>query len=63
MYMRFGACNVGSMYRASSLRAVAGEILDMLDLVGVQRSDGTEVAPNQQANIRFSMERGMIITN
>jgi hypothetical protein len=26
-----------------------------------RRSDGTQVAPNQQANIRFSMERGMRI--
>jgi hypothetical protein len=34
-----------------------------LDLVGVMRSDGTEVAPNQQANIHFSMERGMTVMN
>jgi hypothetical protein len=28
-----------------------------------RRSDGTEVAPNQQANINFSMVRGMRIVN
>jgi hypothetical protein len=34
-----------------------------LDLVGVQGSDWTEVATNQQANIHFSLERGMRIMN
>jgi hypothetical protein len=34
-----------------------------LDLVEYRRSDGTEVALNQQANIHFSMERGMRIMN
>jgi endonuclease/exonuclease/phosphatase family metal-dependent hydrolase len=33
------------------------------DLVGVQEVNGTEVAPNQQANIHFSMERRMRIMN
>jgi hypothetical protein len=34
-----------------------------LDLVEYRRSDGTEVALNRQANIPFSMERGMRIMN
>jgi hypothetical protein len=52
------------MYRAGSFRAVAEEISKYkLDLVGVRRSDGAEVAQNQQANIRFSMEKGMKIMN
>jgi hypothetical protein len=47
------------MYRAGSLRAVAEEISKYkLDLVG-----GQEVAQNQQANIHFSMEKGMKIMN
>jgi hypothetical protein len=54
MDMRFGTWNVRSMYRAGSLRAVANEY---------RRSDGTEVAPNPQTNIHFSMERGMRIMN
>jgi hypothetical protein len=60
MYMRFGTWNVRSRYRAGSARAVADEISKYkLHFVGVQGSDGAEVAPNQQVNIHFSMERGM----
>jgi exonuclease III len=56
MVIRFGTWNVRSLYRAGSLRAVAEGISKYkLDLVGVQ-----EV---QQANIHFSMERGMKIMN
>jgi hypothetical protein len=54
MDMRFGTWNVRSMYRAGSLRAVEEEI-------SKYKLDGTEVALNQQANIRFSMEKGMKI--
>jgi hypothetical protein len=37
MDMRFGMCNVRSIYRAGSLRAVAEEVSKYkLDLVGVQ---------------------------
>jgi hypothetical protein len=64
MDMRFGTWNVRSMYRAGSLRAVAEEISKYkLDLVGVQGVRWDEVAQNQQANIRFSMEKGMKIMN
>jgi hypothetical protein len=64
MDMRFGTWNVRSMHRASSLRAVEEEISKYkLDLVGDRRSDGTEVALNEQANIHFSMEKGMKIMN
>jgi exonuclease III len=57
--MRFGTWNVRSLYRAGSLRTVAEEVSKYkLDLLGVQ-----EVALNQQANIHFSMERGMKIMN
>jgi hypothetical protein len=34
-----------------------------LHLVGVQEVTWDEAAPNQQANIHFSMERGMRIMN
>jgi hypothetical protein len=52
------------MYRAGSLRAVAEEISKYkLDLVREYRSEGAEVAQNQQANIHFSMEKGMKIMN
>jgi hypothetical protein len=58
MDMRYATWNVRSMYRAGSLRAVAEEISKYkLNLVGVQE------AQNQQANIHFSMEKGMKITN
>jgi hypothetical protein len=53
-----------STSRAGSLRKEAEEISKYklrVDLVGCRRSDGTEVALNQQANIHFSMERGMRI--
>jgi hypothetical protein len=64
MDMRFGTWNVRNLYRAGSLITVAKEISKYkLDLVGYRRSDGTEAAPNQQANIRFSVERGMRIMN
>jgi hypothetical protein len=62
MDLRFGTWNVRSMYRAGSLRTVAEEVSKYtFDLVGVQRSDGMEVAPNQQASIHFSMGRGIRI--
>jgi hypothetical protein len=52
---------------AGSLMADAKEISKYkLDLVGVweyRRSDGTEMALNQQVNIHFPMERGMRIMN
>jgi hypothetical protein len=52
------------MYKAGSLRAVAEEISKYkLDFVEYRRSDGTEVAQNRQANIHFSMEKGMKIIN
>jgi hypothetical protein len=47
------------MYRAGLLRAVAEEISKW----EYMRSDGTEVAPNQQVNIQFSMERRIRIMN
>jgi hypothetical protein len=64
MDMRFGTWNVGSMYRAGSLRTVAEEISKYkLDLAGVQKVTWDEAAPNQWANIHFSMERGMRTMN
>jgi hypothetical protein len=64
MDTRLGTWNVGSVYMAGSLRAVAEEIGKFKsDLVGYRRSDWTEVAPNLQANIHFSMERGIRIIN
>jgi hypothetical protein len=67
MDMRFGTCNVRSMYRPGSLRAVGEEISKYkLDLVGVQEvrwDGGTKVALNEQAKIQSSMEKGMKIMN
>jgi hypothetical protein len=52
------------MNTAGSLRGVAEKISKYkLDLAGVWRSDGMGLALNQQANIYFSMERGMKIIN
>jgi hypothetical protein len=59
MDVRFGAWNVRSLYRASSLMMVVKE-QSRYKLV---LSDGTEVVPNQQANIHFCIERGMRIRN
>jgi hypothetical protein len=52
------------MYRAGSLRAVA-EKSQNITLIEweYRKSDGTEMAQNQQPNIRFSMESGMKIMN
>jgi exonuclease III len=64
MDMRFGTWNVRSLYTAGSLRTVAEEVSKYkLDLLGIQEvrwgGGGTEL----QANIHFSMERGMKIMN
>jgi hypothetical protein len=62
MDMRFGTWNVRSLYRAGLLITLVKGIPECeLELVGVQ--DGSEVAPNQQANIQFSIEKGMTIMN
>jgi hypothetical protein len=64
MDMIFCTWNVRSTYRAGLLRVVGEEISKYnIDLVGVQRSDGMEVALNEQVNIHFSMEKGMNIMN
>jgi hypothetical protein len=64
MDMRFGTWNVRSLYRAGSLITVATEIAKYkLDLVRVQEDGWDGVALNHQANIHFSMERGMRIMN
>jgi hypothetical protein len=51
IYMKFGTSIVRSLYRAGLLRTVAEE------------SSEYKLAPNQQANIHFSMERGIRIMN
>jgi hypothetical protein len=57
--MRLGTWNVRSLYRAGLLVTVSKELSKYrLDLVGC-RSDGRAVAPNEQENTHFSMERGM----
>jgi uncharacterized membrane protein len=64
--MRFATWNVRSLYRADSLMTVAKEIAKYdISYIWLEyrRSDGTEVAPNQRANLHFSMERGMRILN
>jgi hypothetical protein len=53
MNMRFGTWDVRSLYRKGLLTTVAKE----------KAKYGTELAPNQQANIHFSMERGLRIMN
>jgi hypothetical protein len=63
MDLRFGTQNK-SPYRAGSLMTVIKEMSKCtLDLLGYRKSDGTEMAPNQQANIHVSMERGMRMIN
>jgi hypothetical protein len=63
MDITFGTWNVRSLYRAGSLATVARETAKYkLDLVEY-KSDGTEVAVNQQVIIHFSMETGMRIIN
>jgi hypothetical protein len=55
---------VRSLYRAGLLVTAAKEISEYKsDLVGVEEVNGKEVVPNQQENIFFSMERGIIIMN
>jgi hypothetical protein len=52
------------MYRAGSLREVVEEISKCkLDLLGVQEVRWDESGTNNQANIHFSMEKGMKIMN
>jgi hypothetical protein len=58
MDMRLGTWNVRSLYRIGSLKTVARELGKyMLDLVGVQRSDGRRVALNRQRITHFFMDR------
>jgi hypothetical protein len=62
--MSFGTWNVRGMYRADSLRVVEEEISKYkLIYWEYRRSDGMEVALNQQANIYFFMEKRMKIVN
>jgi hypothetical protein len=64
MDMKFGTWNVRSLYREGSLITDGKEISkNKLDSVEYRRSDGTKGAPNQHANIHFSIERGMRIMN
>jgi hypothetical protein len=55
MDMRCDNCDVKKLYKAGSLLTVAKEISKYI-ISYIQwkynRSDGTEVAPNQQTNIR-----------
>jgi hypothetical protein len=51
-------------YRAGSVMTVAKQKNIKVRLHGeCRKSDATEVAPSQQANIYFSVERGMRIMN
>jgi hypothetical protein len=64
MDMIFGTWNVRSIYRAGSLRVVGEEISTYkLDSVGVQEVRWDRGALNQQANIYFSMGKGIRIMN
>jgi hypothetical protein len=64
MDMRFGTWNVGSMYRAGSLKTVSRELARYVRFSGIcRRSDGRAVALNLRENIHFSMEREMRIIN
>jgi hypothetical protein len=53
--------NIKSLYGASSLKTGAKGLSKYM--LKYKRSDGTNVAPNQQVNICFSLERGMRIMN
>jgi hypothetical protein len=60
MDMRFGMWNVRRLYRAGSLMTAVEEPSKYkLGLVGVQEVRWDRGALNQQANIHFSMARGM----
>jgi hypothetical protein len=50
-------------YRADSVMTVAKRISSIRFRGECRKSDGTEVAPSQQANIHFSAERRMRIMN
>jgi exonuclease III len=64
MDMKFGTWNVRSMHRAGLLRTVVEEISKYkLELVGVQEVRGDTGAPNKQASLNFSVERGMRMRN
>jgi exonuclease III len=64
MDMRFGTWNVRSMYRAGSVRIVREDISKYkLDVVRIQEVRWDGVALNEQANILFSVEKGMKIMN
>jgi hypothetical protein len=59
MDMRIGSCNVRSMYRAGSLRAVAEEILKYkLDLVGVQEVRWGGCGTEPAGEYTFLYEKG-----
>jgi hypothetical protein len=52
MAMRYGAWSVRSLYGTGSLMTFVKLLSKYkLDLVGAHRSDGTDIAPNQQVNI------------
>jgi hypothetical protein len=57
MDVRYGTRNVQGMYRAGSIMTRSGE------LSIYKRSDCKAVAPNQQENTHFSMEKGMRTMN
>jgi exonuclease III len=58
MDMRFGTWNIRSLIRAGSLMTVLREISrNRLDLVGLQEVRCEAMAPHQQENTHFSMER------
>jgi exonuclease III len=62
--MRFGTWNIRSPYRVDAIKLVVGEFEKCkLDLVGVQEVRWEEKDIKQQTIIRFSMEKGMLITN
>jgi hypothetical protein len=62
MDMTLCTWNVRILYRAGSLTTVSKELSKYVIFSGrYKRPDGSELAPNRPANIRFSMARGMKI--
>jgi hypothetical protein len=60
MDTRFGTWNIRSLNRIGSLNTIARKLGKYrLDLLGVQRSDGSKEAVNRQKIIYFSMEKEM----
>jgi hypothetical protein len=63
MDVGLGTWHVRSLYRAGSLLTVAERTMKIVRFSESTRCQGSEVAPNQQKNTHFSLQKGMGIIN